>query len=43
MTSCTLNGGPLVADGEFPAMTSCNLTNGRVPRITNRRIDADIP
>lgn len=31
MTSCGLNGGPLVADGEYSAFISCNLTDGNLP------------
>lgn len=32
ITSCGLNGGPLVAQGEYPAVICCNLTNGKMPR-----------
>ena len=32
ITSCGLNGGPLVAKGEYPAVICCNLTNGKMPR-----------
>ncbi|MBQ7907424.1 MAG: family 43 glycosylhydrolase [Clostridia bacterium] len=32
MTSCGLNGGPLVARGVFPAIICCNLTNGAMPQ-----------
>ncbi len=31
ITSCGLNGGPLVAEGSYPAPISCNLTNGHLP------------
>ncbi len=31
ITSCGLNGGALVADGEYPAPICCNLTNGKMP------------
>ena len=31
MTSCGLNGGPLLAKGEYPAFISCNLTDGKLP------------
>lgn len=34
MTSCGLNGGPLVANGEFSAFYSCNLTDGKLPHGT---------
>jgi hypothetical protein len=42
-TSCGLNGGPLIAEGEYPAPIACNITNGRMPHITNRIGNADIP
>ena len=31
MTSCGLNGGPLLAEGKYPAVICCNLTNGKMP------------
>ena len=31
MTSCGLNGGPLAAEGVYPAAICCNLTNGKMP------------
>ncbi|MBQ9121367.1 MAG: family 43 glycosylhydrolase [Clostridia bacterium] len=34
MTSCGLNGGPLSAEGTYPAVICCNLTNGRLPHGT---------
>lgn len=43
MTSCGLNGGLLAPEGEFPAAIACNLTNGHMPHITNRVLEADIP
>ena len=40
MTSCGLNGGPLAADGEYPAVICCNLTNGHMPHTdVQRQID----
>ena len=42
-TSCGLNGGPLVAEGSFPAAIACNITNGAMPYATNRILNADIP
>ncbi|MDR2782354.1 MAG: hypothetical protein LBB48_00670, partial [Treponema sp.] len=43
VTSCGLNGGPLLVVGEYPAVIACNITNGRMPHITNRIVNADIP
>ncbi len=31
VTSCGLNGGPLVSKGAYPAPICCNLSNGRMP------------
>lgn len=42
-TSCGLNGGPLRAEGSYPAAIACNLTNGHMPHITNRVGGFDIP
>lgn len=35
MTSCGLNKGPLVPNGEYPAAICCNLTNGKMPHLSN--------
>lgn len=37
MTSCGLNGTPLVAKGEYPAAICCNLTNGKMPHLSNAK------
>ncbi len=42
-TSCGLNGGPLKAEGVYPAVIACNLTNGHMPHLANRLGDEDIP
>lgn len=42
-TSCGLNGGALKAEGKFPAVIACNITNGSMPHATNRVLNADIP
>ena len=34
VTSCGLNGGPLVDKGSYPAPICCNLTNGKMPHST---------
>jgi hypothetical protein len=43
VTSCGLNGGSLLAVGEYPAVIACNITNGKMPHATNRIVNADIP
>ncbi len=35
MTSCGLNGVPLRTEGEYPAPICCNLTNGKMPHLSN--------
>ena len=35
LTSCGLNGGPLPAEGAYPAVICCNLTNHRMPHGSN--------
>lgn len=36
VTSCGLNGGALAAEGSYPAVIACNITNGDMPHGTNR-------
>jgi hypothetical protein len=43
VTSCGLNGGPLLTVGEYPAIIACNITNEHMPHATNRIVNADIP
>ncbi len=43
MTSCGLNGKALSAEGIYPAAICCNLTNGRMPHISQDGIQEDIP
>lgn len=35
MTSCGLNGSPLKGEGRYPAAICCNLTNGKMPHLSN--------
>lgn len=35
MTSCGLNQGALAAEGDYPAVIACNLTDGRMPHVGN--------
>src|SRR5690606_16259871 len=37
------NGGPLKAEGYFPATICCNLTNGHMPRGGYRTLDKRLP
>ena len=43
MTSCGLNGGPLKGEGRYPAAVCCNLTNGRMPHLSNVRKNPPAP
>jgi FOG: WD40 repeat len=43
ITSCGLNGGPLAAEGSYPATICCNLTNGHMPHGCNKIYDCSIP
>lgn len=43
ISSCGLNGKPLAAKGKFPAAIACNITNGAMPKISNRKYDKPIP
>ena len=43
MTSCGLNGGPLPAEGVYPAAIACVLTNGHMPHLTNGKYQKKIP
>ena len=43
ITSCGLNGGPLVGDGVYPAAIACNITNGRMPHGCNCIYDTEFP
>lgn len=43
MTSCGLNGGPLSAEGSYPAAIACVLTNGEMPMAGNGKIRKRVP
>ncbi len=43
ITSCGLNGGPLRAEGTYPAVIACNITNGHMPHGTNKRLEEHFP
>lgn len=43
VTSCGLNGGPLPAEGSYPAAVCCHLTNGNMPHQTQQMITETLP
>lgn len=43
MTSCGLNGKPLVPHGRYPAAIACNLTNGKMTQIEMQTVPEGIP
>lgn len=43
MTSCGLNNAPLKAEGTYPAVICCNLTNGHMPHGSNKKQEERIP
>ena len=43
MTSCGLNGGPLAAEGMYPAVICCHLTNGSMPHGSNQKLAVHFP
>lgn len=43
VTSCGLNGGPLLVEGEYPAAIACNITNGKMPHIQFTKKAEGIP
>lgn len=43
VTSCGLNEGPLVAEGSYPAVIACNLTNGSMPHGNNSIYKEEFP
>ena len=43
ITSCGLNGGPLIGKGHYPAVIACNITNGRMPHGSNRIYTESFP
>ena len=43
MTSCGLNGGALKGEGCYPAAICCNLTNGKMPHLSNTKKNPPSP
>ena len=43
ITSCGLNGGPLIAKGKYSACIACNITNGNMPHGSNKIFSEHFP
>ena len=43
ITSCGLNGGALRAEGSYPAVIACNITNGHMPHGSNKIYGESFP
>lgn len=43
ISSCGLNGEPLKAEGKYPSVIACNITNGKMPHLSNRKSKKPIP
>ena len=43
ISSCGLNAKPLIAKGRYPAVIACHITNGKMPRVSNRQYKKPIP
>ncbi|MGN0165457.1 MAG: family 43 glycosylhydrolase [Lachnospiraceae bacterium] len=43
ITSCGLNNGPLKAQGSYPAVIACNITNGHMPHGSNKKYEDIFP
>lgn len=43
ITSCGLNGGPLIAKGKYSACIACNITNGKMPHGSNKIFSEHFP
>lgn len=43
ITSCGLNGSPLKAQGKYPAVIACNITNGNMPHGSNKIYSESFP
>lgn len=43
ITSCGMNDGPLLAEGNYPAVIACNITNGKMPHGCNSIFKEEFP
>ena len=43
ISSCGLNSKPLIAKGKYPSVIACHITNGKMPRVSNRQCKKPIP
>ena len=43
ISSCGLNAKPLIAEGKYPSVIACNITNGKMPHLSNQKSKKIIP
>ncbi len=43
ISSSGLNGKPLIAKGKYPSVIACIITNGKMPRVSNKKYKKKIP
>ena len=43
ISSCGLNSKPLIAKGKYPSVIACHITNGKMPRVSNKQCKKPIP
>lgn len=43
ISSCGLNIKPLIAKGKYPSVIACHITNGKMPRVSNKKYKKPIP
>lgn len=43
ISSCGLNAKPLIAKGKYPSVIACNITNGKMPHLSNQKSKKIIP
>lgn len=43
ISSCGLNGKPLMAEGKYPSVIACHITNGKMPHLSNQKCKKPIP
>ena len=43
ISSCGLNTKPLISKGKYPSVIACHITNGKMPRVSNKKYKKSIP